>query len=107
MGVPEIRDYLTHLAVKQNVAASTQNVAFNAILFLYKQVLEIDLPPIEGALRAKRPQRLPAVFTPAEAKGIIGELEGTTRLILAERKSCAFPLNFLIPRGYAALLMAA
>ncbi|MFX5065054.1 site-specific integrase, partial [Acinetobacter baumannii] len=46
MGVAEVRDYLTHLAVDRNVAASTQNVAFNAILFLYKQVLEIELPII-------------------------------------------------------------
>ena len=44
MGVDEIRKYLTHLAVEKNVAASTQNVAFNAISFLYKQVLEINLP---------------------------------------------------------------
>lgn len=82
MGVDEIRDYLTHLAVEKKVAASTQNVAFNALLFLYKQVLEIKLPPIEGVLRAKRPQSLPVVFTPAEAKSVIAELEGTNRLIV-------------------------
>lgn len=62
MGVDEIRDYLTHLAVDKNVAASTQNVAFNALLFLYKQVLGIELPAIEGVLRARRPARLPTVF---------------------------------------------
>lgn len=83
MGVGEIRDYLTHLAVDKNVAASTQNVAFNAILFLYKQVLEIQLPLIDGVLRAKKPQRLPSVFTPDEAKSIIAELEGTTYLIVS------------------------
>ncbi|MDQ3799141.1 MAG: integron integrase [Acidobacteriota bacterium] len=83
MGVNEIRDYLTHLAVEKNVAASTQNVAFNALLFLYKHVLQIDLPIIEGVLRAKRPQRLPAVFSPAEAKAIIAELEGATRLVVS------------------------
>ena len=77
MGVGEIRDYLTHLAVEKKVAASTQNVAFNALLFLYKQALEVKLPLIEGVLRAKRPQRLPVVFTPAEAKAIIENLEGT------------------------------
>lgn len=59
MGVDEIRSYLTHLAVDKNVAASTQNVAFNALLFLYKQVLDVELPMIEGVLRAKRPARLP------------------------------------------------
>ncbi|CAN5168785.1 integron integrase [soil metagenome] len=83
MGVSEIRDYLTYLAVKKNVAASTQNVAFNAILFLYKQVLQIELPIIDGVLRAKKPQHLPAVFTPNEAKSIIAELEGTPHLIVS------------------------
>lgn len=53
MGANEIGDYLTHLAVEKNVAASTQNVAFNALLFLYKQVLGIELPYIEGVFRAK------------------------------------------------------
>lgn len=83
MGADEIRDYLTHLAVEKKVAASTQNVAFNALLFLYKQVLQIELPQIEGVLRAKKPQRLPVVFTPTEAKNIIAELEGTTHLIVS------------------------
>ena len=83
MGVDEIRQYLTYLAVEKNVAASTQNVAFNAILFLYKQVLEINLPLIDGVLRAKKPKHLPAVFTPTEAKSIIAELEGTTYLIVS------------------------
>lgn len=83
MGVAEVRDYLTHLAVNKNVAASTQNVAFNAILFLYKQVLEIELPIIEGVLRAKRPARLPTVFTPNEAKEIINEIDGPTKIIVS------------------------
>ena len=64
MDVDEIQQYLTYLAVRKNVAASTQNVAFNAILFLYKQVLEINLPLIDGVLRAKKPKHLPVVFTP-------------------------------------------
>ncbi len=83
MGVAEVRDYLTYLAVERRVAASTQNVAFNAILFLYKQVLDIELPIIEGVLRAKRPARLPTVFTPKEAKDIIGEIEGPTKIIVS------------------------
>ena len=83
MGVNEIREYLTYLAVKKNVAASTQNVAFNALLFLYKQVLGINLPLIDGVLRAKKTQRLPAVFTPNEAKSIIAEPEGTTHLVVS------------------------
>ncbi len=93
MGVDEIRDYLTHLAVEKNVAASTQNVAFNAILFLYKWVLEIKLPLIEGVFRAKKPKRLPVVFTPSEAKAIIAELEGTTRLIAGLLYGCGMRLT--------------
>lgn len=83
MGVAEVRDYLTYLAVERRVAASTQNVAFNAILFLYKQVLEIELPIIEGVLRAKQPARLPTVFTQKEAKDIINEIEGPRRIIVS------------------------
>ena len=83
MGADEIRQYLIYLAVGKNVAASTQNVAFNAISFLYKQVLEINLPLIDGVLRAKKPKHLPVVFTPTEAKSIIAGLEGTTHLIVS------------------------
>lgn len=83
MGVGEIRDYLTHLAVVKNVAASTQNVAFNALIFLYKQVLQIELPPIQGVLRAKKSERLPVVFSRDEAGKIINELNGTVRLMVA------------------------
>lgn len=82
LGVDEIRDYLTYLAVEKNVAASTQNVAFNALIFLYKQVLQIELPPIQGVLRAKKSERLPVVFSPDEARKIIGELKGTVRLMV-------------------------
>ena len=59
MGVDEIRQYLSHLAVDGQVAASTQNVALAALLFLYQQVLQIELPMIDGVERAKRPQRVP------------------------------------------------
>lgn len=93
MGVDEIRNYLTHLAVEKNVAASTQNVAFNALLFLYKQVLGIDLPIIEGVLRAKRPLRLPSVFTPSEAKALIAELGGATNLIVSLLYGCGMRLT--------------
>ncbi|MEO1149282.1 MAG: site-specific integrase, partial [Cyanobacteria bacterium J06638_22] len=59
MGAPEIRAYLSHLAIQRNVAASTQTVALSALLFLYRQVLDIELPYIENIERARRPQRLP------------------------------------------------
>jgi len=93
MGVEEIRDYLSYLAVEKNVAASTQNVAFNALLFLYKQVLCIELPPIEGVFRAKRPARLPTVFTPLEAKAVLSAMEGTGQLIASLLYGCGLRLT--------------
>ena len=74
MGVPEIEEFLTYLAVEQKVTPSTQNLALSAILFLYQKVFEIELPFIENVVRASRPKRLPTVFTPAEAHRVISEL---------------------------------
>ena len=62
MGAAEVEAFLTHLAVQENVAASTQNQALSALLFLYREVLHQDLGPVD-ALRAKRPKRLPTVLT--------------------------------------------
>ena len=74
MGVPEIEAFLSHLAVAGNVSASTQNQAFNAILFLYRHVLGISL---EGerinAIRARKKQHIPVVLTKDEVKKIIQE----------------------------------
>lgn len=66
MGVGEVRAFLTHLAAGKNVAAFTQNVAFNSILFFYKQVLQIELPIIDRVLRAKRPRHLPIFLRPVK-----------------------------------------
>lgn len=63
MGAGEIRDYLSYLAIERHVAASTQNIALSAILFLYQQVLEIEVPYIEGIVRPRRAKRLPVIFT--------------------------------------------
>ena len=81
MGADEISEFLTHLAVKEKVSASTQNQAFFALLFLYRDVLRIDLPKIENVLRAKRPEHIPVVFTPREAKAIIENLSGVPFLV--------------------------
>ena len=78
-----IRAFLTHLAVKEHVAASTQNQAFNALLFLYRQVLNIELENIQGVIRARPSRNLPVVFTKEEANSLIKELRGETRLIVA------------------------
>lgn len=76
MGAEEITAFLTHLAVKEKISASTQNQAFFALLFLYRDVLQIKLQNIEGVVRAKRSEHLPVVFTPAEAKAILANLAG-------------------------------
>lgn len=81
MGEDEIRHFLTHLAVAGRVAASTQPVALSALLFLYRDVLKIDLPYIDGIERAKRPHRLPVVFTRPEVESILARLDGTHHLI--------------------------
>ena len=73
--------YLSHLATDGKVAASTQNVALCALLFLYRQALAIDLPNIENVERAKRPKRVPVVFTPEEARLILANIHGTYLLM--------------------------
>jgi integron integrase len=80
MGRPEIEAFLTHLAVDRQVAASTQNQAFNALLFFYTRVLPTDLGQID-AIRAKKPKRLPEVFTRSEVAAIMASLHGTDWLM--------------------------
>jgi len=82
MGTAEIAACLTYLAVERKLAASTQNQAFSAILFLYQQVLEIELDRIEF-LRTQRPERLPVVLAMEEVRAL---LDGMTELhrLLAE-----------------------
>jgi integrase len=80
MGAPEVRAFLTWLAVHKNVAASTQNQALNALVFLYDKVLGKPLGDIGGAIRARRPPRLPVVLSHAEAMSIISLLDQPHRL---------------------------
>lgn len=81
MGATEVTQFLSHLAVERNVAASTQNQALSAVLFLYREVLKIDLPWMGDITRAKKPTRLPVVFTRDEVKRLLAQLEGTTWLM--------------------------
>jgi integron integrase len=81
MGRAEIEEYLTYLAVKTRVAAATQNLAFNAILFLYREVLETPIEDRIDAIRAKKPKRLPVVMTTAEVARLLSALSGQTRLM--------------------------
>jgi integron integrase len=75
MGAAEVEQFLTHLAVHGQVSASTQNQAFHALLFLYQQVLEIDLGRLD-AVRARRPKRLPVVLAAAEVAAVLEHVEG-------------------------------
>lgn len=81
MGAPEVEAFLTHLAVVGNVAASTQNQARSALLFLYKEVLDQSLPWMDGITVAKRPQRLPIVLTTTEVRAILDRLRDTPWLM--------------------------
>ena len=75
MGAREVEGFLTHLAAELNVAAATQNQALNALVFLYKEVLKLELGPLD-ALRAKRKKYLPVVLTMEEVKRLMGGLQG-------------------------------
>jgi integron integrase len=81
MGVAQIEQFLTHLAVKRKVAPSTQNQALNAIIFLYREVLDIELKEPINAIRAKKPLRLPVVLTREEISKLINTLSGTQKII--------------------------
>ena len=81
MGEKEISDFLTHLAVEKSVAASTQNQAFSALLFLYQQVLERKLDFIDNVQRVTRPAKLPVVFTRAEAQAVVARMHGEHQLM--------------------------
>lgn len=81
MGAVEIEAFLTHLAVKRNVAAATQNQALAALLFLYKEVLKVELPWLEGVVRAKKPAHLPVVLTREEVTRVLAEMSGVPALV--------------------------
>ena len=81
MGEREVEAFLTHLAVQGKVAAATQNQAKAALLFLYREVLEQDLPWLQNVEQAKAPKRLPVVLTQAEAQAVLSRLTGTHWLV--------------------------
>ena len=81
MNAPEIEAFLTHLAVNQNVAPSTQNQALSALLFLYRHVLHIELTGYIDAVWAERDKRLPVVLTKAEVQLVIGQMSGLHQMM--------------------------
>jgi integron integrase len=81
LGAVEVEAFLTHLAVAGRVAAATQNQALSALLFLYREVLGIQLPWLDEVVRAKRPARLPVVLTREEVLAVLGRMSGTYGLM--------------------------
>lgn len=81
LGAVEVRDFLSHLAVDRNVAASTQNQAKSALLFLYREVLHIQLPWLDEVIAAKVSKRLPVVLTPTETHHLLNAMSGTMGVV--------------------------
>ena len=81
LGRTEVVTFLSDLATRGRVSASTQNQALAAILFLYGAVLEQELPRLDEIVRAKRPQRVPVVLTRAEVRSLLGYMDGQPRLV--------------------------
>jgi integron integrase len=83
LGAEHITRFLSHLATERGVAASTQNQALNALVFLYRHVLDRDMPELDGLVRARRSGRLPVVLTGAEVRRLLDAMEGPSRLMAA------------------------
>jgi integron integrase len=81
LGELEMREFLSHLAADQNVAASTQSQALAALLFLYLEVLRDPVPWVADIVRARRPHRLPIVMTREEVRAVLGRMRGTSKLV--------------------------
>lgn len=81
MGAPEITAFLNDLALRRHVSASTQNQALCALVFLYRRVLELDFPALDGLERARRPESLPAVLSRRDVPALLDHLEPRFRLL--------------------------
>lgn len=81
MGAPEVEVFLTMLATERNVSASTHNQALSALLFLYREVLNVDLPWMDGINRPAAKRRIPSVLTKDEVAGLLAQMEGVTALL--------------------------
>ena len=80
MGAPEVRSFCSHLAEKEHVSASTQNQAFNALVFLYRHIVNKELGVVDAA-RAKRPKRLPVVLSRSEVERMLSFLADTQAIM--------------------------
>ena len=93
MEAVEVEAFLTYLAVHNRVAASTQNQAFSALLFLYREVLGLELDESINAIRAKQPRQLPTVLTKVEVGAVIQHLSGVPRSVIQVLYSSGVRLN--------------
>ena len=84
MGAPEVSAVLSHLALECEVEASKQNLALAAVLFLYKEVLAVDLPWLKDVTRAKKPQRLPTVLSIAEVQSPDDNLQAVFKYLVKQ-----------------------
>ncbi|TLZ29724.1 MAG: integron integrase [Gammaproteobacteria bacterium] len=81
LGAPEVEQFLTHLAVDRKVSSATQNQALQALLFLYRHVLAIELPWLDNVTRASSARRLPLVLSRDEVRALLSQLQGTSWLV--------------------------
>ena len=93
MGEKEIEEFLTYLAVERNVAASTQNQALNALVFLYKKVLDIELGEKINAVRSKKPRKIPVAMTPEEVVRVIEQIPEQYQLMVKLLYGCGLRLK--------------
>lgn len=93
MGAPEVTAFLNHLANERQVSASTQNQALSALLFLYRELLQVELPWLDGVIRAKTAKRLPTVLNRQEVQQILGCLSGTRWLMVSLLYGAGLRLN--------------
>jgi integrase len=110
MGEPEVRAFLTHLAVQRNVSASTQNHALNALVFLYRHVIGREFALLDGVERAKRMPRVPVVLSKGEVQRLLAAVPPKHRLFfqflygtglrLMEGLRLRLRVNRFAPRGF-------
>jgi len=93
LGAEEIQEFLSHLATKQHVSASTQNQALSSILFLYKKVLDVDLPWMNEIVRARRPKTIPIVLTRAEVTQVLACMQGRYLLMASMLYGCGLRMT--------------
>jgi len=92
MGAPEVKEFLSYLAVRKKVSSSTQNQALSALLFLYREVLGVELEPVTDVVRAKKPRRLPVVLSRAEVRAVLSEMKGVHKLAASLLYGCGLRL---------------